>query len=178
MGQNHAVGQANPLHRADGQGQTLDVKPSDNQHSLLVFSMRDPLRRLKTLPWQILLQNAALTVLIATMLDILLAILLTFWLSSSLGSGLVPLLNFAFIVLPFLAGMGIGALAVILLERLFPSIYLDTATLWAAVPCLALCLGLKGLIPQIPLVLASLSYPLFIGLVLGVFFKGKRYWRY
>ncbi|HEY9876970.1 MAG TPA: hypothetical protein V6D29_00880 [Leptolyngbyaceae cyanobacterium] len=140
--------------------------------------MRNPLWRLKTLPWLILLQNAALTVLIATVLDILLILALSSLSGLGGGRALVPLLSILGVVLPILAGIGMGALAVLLMERFFRQVFLDTAVLWALTPCLALVLILKGLIPQVPDLVVALSYPTFVGIVLGVFVKGKRYWRY
>lgn len=135
--------------------------------------MRDPLWRLKRLPWSILLQDASFTVLIATALDNLLIVLLT--LSGGFAIATLPLIG---MLLPFAAAVGIGALAVVIMERFYRNILLDTAVLWALVPCIALVLLLKDLIPQIPAFLVSLSYTQLIGIILGIFFKGKRHWRY
>lgn len=139
--------------------------------------MRDPWRQLKTLPWLVLLQNAALAVAIAAGLDLLLVQLFLRLPSRALESSAF-LLNLLFIVLPFLAAMGLGALSVVLMERWFQSVYLNTATLWALVPCLALMLFIKGLLPIVPALLIGLSYTHVVGMVLGIFFRGKRYWRY
>lgn len=138
--------------------------------------MRDPLRRLKTLPWLVLLQIAALTVLIATGLDILLLQLLLLLPRNGWGP-LMPFLSLLLIVLPFVVGLGLGALAFLLMQRFFRQIYPDTATLWALVPCIALLVFLKGLLP-IPTFLVSLSYPQVIGIIVGVFLTGKRYSRF
>lgn len=140
------------------------------------LAMRDPLSRLKTIPWLILLQNAALSVLAATALDLVLLQALS-WLPRNGIAGLLPLLQLLFVALPFLAGFGIGGLALKLMERIFSQVYLDTATLWGMVPCLALALGLKGLLP-IPGLIVGLSYPQVVGVVLGIFLTGKRHWRY
>lgn len=146
--------------------------------------MRNPLWRLKTLPWLVLLQNAALTVVIATVLDILLVVALSSLPLNGAGRALIPLLNLLAVVLPILAGIGMGALAVLLMERFFRQVFLDTGILWALAPCLALMLILKELIFRVPALLqvpalaVALSYPTFVGIVLGIFVKGKRYWRY
>jgi len=66
---------------------------------------------------------------------------------------------------------------VILLDRFFTQILPDTATLWALIACLALILWLKSLLP-LSAVLVQFSYPLFVGLLVGVFVKGRRHWRY
>lgn len=140
--------------------------------------MRDPLRRLKTLPWVILLQNAALTVLIAAVLDFIFVLLFTQLPESLFSGGLSVLFRLLFLVLPLLAMAGVGALSVVLMERFFRGVYLNTAVLWALVPCIALMLFLKGLLPNLPQALVGLSYSQIIGVVLGIFLKGKRHWRY
>lgn len=140
--------------------------------------MRDPLWRVKTLPWIPLIQNALLTVLLATGLDIallfLVAGLANVWpqgTSAALQGGLVGLL------LQFAVAGGVGALAVILMERLFRDVRLDAATLWALVGCLALVLWVKGWLP-IPAFLVGLSYMQFVGMMLGLFSQGRTHWRW
>ncbi|HSM83067.1 MAG TPA: hypothetical protein VLS96_15355 [Nodosilinea sp.] len=137
--------------------------------------MRNPFWRLKSLPWAILLQVALATVAIATAADLLLAQGLTLLLANA-GPGLAPLLQLVFMALPIAAGFGLGALGLTILERWFSSIYIDTGVLWALVPCLGLVVFLKGLLP-IPTALVALSYPLVVGVLLGVFVVGKRHWR-
>ena len=130
-----------------------------------VSSMRDPLQRLKYLPWLELFQVAALTTLIVTVLDIILIeIILTL-----LSRWLISLSIFA-------AAIGIGALAVYLMERFFRQIYINTAILWALIFCLALLLWIKSYLP-IRVFLTGMGYPQLIGIILGVSLKGRRYWR-
>lgn len=140
--------------------------------------MRNPLWRLKSLPWIPLIQNALLTVLLATVLDIALVFLLrglfSVWpqgTNAILQGGIVVLL------LQFVAAGGIGALAVILMERVFRHVMLDTATLWALVGCLALVLFVKSLLPM-PILLVGLSYIQFVGMLLGLFSQGRSHWRW
>lgn len=140
--------------------------------------MRNPLWRFKSLPWIPLLQNALLTVLLATVLDIalffILGALFRAWpegTSIVLQGGVVELL------LLFAVAGGIGALAVILMERVFRSIMLDGAVLWALVGCLVLVLYLKRFLP-IPTLLVGISYVQFVGLLLGLFSQGRRHWRW
>ena len=140
--------------------------------------MRDPLWRVKSLPWIPLIQNALLTVLLATALDValifLLSAMLTVWSEGAtalLQGGIVGLL------LQVVAAGGIGALAVELMERFFQSVRLDGATLWALVGCLALVLWVKSLLP-IPSFLVGISYVQFVGLMLGLFSRGRSHWRW
>ncbi|TVQ12100.1 MAG: peptide chain release factor 1 [Leptolyngbya sp. DLM2.Bin27] len=143
--------------------------------TFIAIAMRNPLSQLKTLPWAILIQVALAAVVIATAVDLLLAQGLV-WLIDNVGSGLLPLMQLLFMALPIAAGFGIGALALKILERWFTSIYIDRSILWALIPCLALLLFVKGFLP-IPTFLLSVSYPLVVGLLLGVFVVGKRHWQ-
>ena len=133
--------------------------------------MRDPLQRLKYLPWLELFQVAALTTLIVTVLDlVLIQIIAAEFFRPSFFFG--PLA----VLLPFVAAIGIGALAVFLMERFFRQIYINAGILWALVFCLAVLLFIKPYL-QIPAFLARISYPQFIGILLGASLKGRRYWR-
>jgi hypothetical protein len=137
--------------------------------------MRNPFWRLKSLPWAALLQVAALVVLLVTAADLLFAQAFNF-LTRGLQGPLIPFLELVFMVLPLAAGFGMGALAVVVLERLFRDIYIDTAVLWALVPCLVLLLLVKNFLP-IPAFLITVGYPQLVGSILGIFVVGKRYWR-
>lgn len=142
----------------------------------IAAAMRNPFWRLKSLPWVILLQVALAAVAIATAADLLLTQGLTLLLSNA-GSGLLPLLQLLFLVLPVVAGFVVGALALTILERWFTSrVYIDTGVLWALVPCVILVIFVKGFLP-IPAALVTMSYPLVVGVLLGIFVVGKRHWR-
>jgi hypothetical protein len=140
--------------------------------------MRGPLQRLATLPWLTLWQNALLTVVIAIALDILLLLAsYNLWLAIP-GSGRFLSSGGLFrLLLSLLAAAGIGALAVMLMERFFSHTRLDSGTLWALVGCLALLLYGYSLLP-LPRLLVGFSYPQFVGLLLGLFSKGRRHWRW
>ncbi|MGD1908500.1 MAG: hypothetical protein ACFB0C_21300 [Leptolyngbyaceae cyanobacterium] len=139
--------------------------------------MRNPFWQLKTIPWLILLQCAGLTIAIATLLDILLLLLLVqlaqIWPASG---GVIAGGAFTALLLTLLIAGGIGALAVILMEKVFRSVFLNRGTLWALVVCLALVLWIKGFFP-IPTAFVSLSQLQFVGMMLGLFSKGRSYWR-
>ncbi len=137
--------------------------------------MRDSLRRLKFLPWRSLLQVSALTTLIVAVLEFLLA----------LGYTQTPVIRQALSILyapplgiltTFATAIGVGALAVYLLERLYRQVIINTASLWTLVLCLAVFLFLKSLLPILP-VLVDLSEIQLLGIVLGVFWKSRPYWR-
>jgi hypothetical protein len=139
--------------------------------------MRNPFWQLKHLPWLTLLQCAGLTIAIATMLDVLLLLLLSqltqIWPASG---GIIAGGAFTALLLLLLIAGGIGALAVILMEKVFSGVFLNRGTLWALVACLALLLWVKDFLP-IPTVFVSLSQFQFIGMVLGLFAKGRSHWR-
>lgn len=139
--------------------------------------MANPLRQLKTLPWIPLLQVSLLTSLVVTVLEWLLIVgaqylppvryLVMFLFSSSLA--ILTLLAIA---------VGVGVLAVLILERWFRhQILPNTTNLWALVPCLVLFLWLKSLLSLSP-ILGTPDFNLLIGIVLGIFWKGRPYWRW
>ena len=132
----------------------------------------DPFRSLKYLPWATLFQNAALTTLVASAIDILLMLgIRQLVLFNVLRIQLLALIIF------FLAAAAIGALGVWLMDRFFPQVYLNAGCMWALIGCLILTLWLKSLIPVIPSLFTKLDYNGVIGIVLGVFWQGRRYWR-
>ncbi|MDA0672834.1 MAG: peptide chain release factor 1 [Cyanobacteria bacterium] len=134
--------------------------------------MRDPLWRLKTLPWLVLLQAAALTVVAASLLDLLLAIALL-----NLPQPPTFLNGISGLLLVLLAAGGIGVLAVTVMETIFARVLLNQGVLWALLVCVALFLWLRQWVP-VPAVLVGLSYYQFVGMMVGLFSKGRRYWRY
>jgi hypothetical protein len=137
--------------------------------------MTDPLRRLKYLPWRSLLQVSGIAVIIVIVLEFLLALAYT---NSSVIRSMLSML-FAppvGILLILAAAVGVGVLAVYLLERLYQQVRINTASLWALVLCLALVLFVKSLLP-LPALLVNLSYIQLMGIVVGVFWKGRPYWQ-
>ena len=136
--------------------------------------MGNPLQRLKYLPWRSLFLLSSLIAAIVTAIDFLVVIgynyspvikrTLTLLYTPPMGI----LVDFAFVV-------GIGALAVYLLEK-FYRLTINTAVLWALVLCLAVCLIIKSLLP-IPDVLVKFNEIQLMGIAIGVFWKGRPYWR-
>ncbi len=138
--------------------------------------MHNPWRRLQSLPWLQLIQSALLTIAIATLLDIGALVLLA-WLYRIWPQGSLWVLQGGIrqVLLQLLAAGGIGALAVVVTERLFRAVWLDAGTLWALLGCLALGLFGKTLLP-VPPFLVDLSYLQLIGIMVGLFSQGRRYW--
>lgn len=139
--------------------------------------MFDPLRRLKYLPWIPLLQVGLITILIAIAIDGLLIFAIRVPLIFTL---LARLLNSPFELLVGLAiAAGLGAIAVTILERWFRHVIINTATLWALVPCVALWLVLRSWIPMPPVLLTpAVDVTSIACITLGIFWKGKSYWRW
>lgn len=136
--------------------------------------MRDPLQRLKFLPWVRLCLSAIVTALVAALLEflVLLAAQVT-------GVGDLVLLLFASPLAPITRlalAAGLGAFAVFWLERVHPEVRIQSGVLWALVLCVLVAIGLKGGLP-LPLNLLPFNELLLIGIVVGVFWKGRRYWR-
>ncbi|HTL89285.1 MAG TPA: hypothetical protein VL134_07780 [Leptolyngbya sp.] len=140
--------------------------------------MFDPLRRLKYLPWTELLQVALITIVFMIVID---------WLFFQLARipALLPtiaqLFNspFSFLI-AFGVAVGVGALAVAIIERWFRQIVLTDASLWALIPCIALWLWLRSFLPETvfpQLLTPPLGFESIMGVIVGVFWKGKPYWR-
>jgi hypothetical protein len=137
--------------------------------------MTDPLRRLKFLPWRSLLQVTALVVVSVMILEFLLGLGLRVE-GVAAGLGLLFTPPWAVITV-FAMGLGVGALATWILERLDPPGYISAPTLWALILCLILGLLIKSLLPLPLLNLVRADYLQLVGVVVGVFWKGRRYWR-
>uniref|UniRef100_A0ACD5GN00 Uncharacterized protein n=1 Tax=Desertifilum tharense IPPAS B-1220 TaxID=1781255 RepID=A0ACD5GN00_9CYAN len=78
-------------------------------------------------------------------------------------------------IMQFLVSIGIGALAVYLLERWQGVAILSASTLWALVPCVMLVLFLKSLLIPSAFFL-EVSRMTLVGVVVGIFWKGRPYW--
>jgi hypothetical protein len=135
--------------------------------------MSDFLRRLKILPWREMLQIAALVNLTVLGIELFLAWgtkipaisnALRLLYSSSLG-----------ILVPVVIAVGMGALAVYLLEYWQQQFLLNQTNLWLLVFCLFLGLFLKSLL--LPPLFVSVSQATLIGIAVGIFWKGRPYWR-
>jgi hypothetical protein len=136
--------------------------------------MRDPLYRLRQLPWRSLLQVAVLTTLVSIVIDFGLGVaavrvpVVTMVLGLLFSPSLAVLTSLGIAI-------GIGAIAVLILEALDRSI-ISAGSLWALVLCLIGFAVLRSFVPPVPITLQA-SYTDFLGFVLGVFWKGRPYWR-
>jgi hypothetical protein len=134
------------------------------------------MHRLKYIPWRSLLQVSGLTIAIALAVEILITLISAQ--SAAIRRSLLALYSPPLGILVSLAiAFGVGVLAVYLLERFFyRQVVLNTGSLWALVPCIALFLLVKSLLP-LPIALISLGYEQIVGIVVGIFWKGRSYWR-
>ena len=143
--------------------------------------MANPLRQLKYLPWTSLIIVSSMTLIIITTLELVLG--LTYKqldegtqftvfriLTATLYSPLFSLFTTGAI------GVGIGALAVFLLETLKKQVFINAGVLWALILCLIVGLIIRSYI-HIPDFLTNVNQLQLVGMILGVFWKGKRYWR-
>lgn len=143
--------------------------------------MRNPLQRLRLLPWVPLLLIAAMTLVIIFGIEMALDILVQI---SAFGLVLnllfTPPLGLLMVVA---VGFGTGALAVWLLETIRPDVLINGGVLWALVGCLILLTFLREiplayiqtLLPFVSLVTPAEST--LMGMIVGVFMTGRRYWR-
>ena len=137
--------------------------------------MKDPLRRLNALPWRSLLRVSAITVIIIILVEVFFSLLSTQSFAIYLGFRNLYRSPFGLVVIMAVAA-GVGALAVYLLERLHQRVFINIATLWALIPCLILVIFLKSLLP-IYVRVVELNTAQLIGLMVGVFWRGRPYWR-
>ncbi len=138
--------------------------------------MANPLQRLTRLPWIPLLLTAVLTTIWVFVAEFFLGIgversplvrkALTLLLSPPLGT----------ITVLAIAAM-VGALAVYLLEIVFPNLRINAGVLWALIPCLFLVIFIETHLPLAIVHLVTLSEDRLIGILLGIFVKGRPYWR-
>ncbi|MCA1993215.1 MAG: peptide chain release factor 1 [Coleofasciculus sp. S288] len=133
------------------------------------------MRRLRYLPWRSLLQVSGQTIVIVILLEVVLTVGYTqsFAIRRTLSLLYAPPLG---LVITLMAAVGVGVLAVYLLQRFYPQVLINSATLWALIPCLALVIFLKSLLP-LPGFLATLTTAQLVGIIVGVFWKGRPYWR-
>lgn len=135
--------------------------------------MNNLFRRLNRLPWLPLIQTAGYTILAVFVLEFLLVLGQRFPIVEQATELLftAPLS----LLISMSIAVGAGAIAVYLLERFQRDIFINTGVLWALVGCMMLMLLVRSLsgIPS----LIPLSQPILIGVILGVFWKGKSHWR-
>jgi len=135
----------------------------------------DPLSRFRSQPWKQLLIIAFSTILIVSVIDYLFR-----WLISNVAP-LQQSFSLLFspplgILVPLAVAGGIGGLGVYGCERFQPRLFLNAGSLWALVLCLIIALAVTGLLP-FPSFVVNFSYPAILGIMVGVFWKGRPYWR-
>ena len=141
--------------------------------------MANPFRSLQYLPWADLLKSAAVTIAIATAIDYLIVMgLVALDRSGTVTS--IPSGIFFFIatVLPIAIYFAVGALAVLVTSRLFRQVVLTANTMWALVGCILLVLFVRSFLPIPGLFISSIGYLPIMGIAIGTFVYGRRYWRY
>ncbi len=138
--------------------------------------MNNPWHNFKQQPWLPLSKVAAFTTVLVVALENLLIWVLT---QSEIFRPVSRLLfSRPLAIIWFMAAaIGVGVLGVYICERWQSQVLLNTSSLWALVLCLIVGLLLKSQLP-IPLGLVGFSMNAVIGVILGVFWKGRPYWRY
>lgn len=136
--------------------------------------MSNPLRQLKYLPWLQLSLTSLATVLIVFIAEVILVIGVRYL---PPVQQVVELLFSPFLGLfiTFAIAFGIGALAVYWFETLYSRIVINAGILWALVLCVLLAMVLKNIL--LPISLIGVGEIVLVGVLVGIFWKGKRYWR-
>ncbi|ERN41023.1 hypothetical protein KR51_00024430 [Rubidibacter lacunae KORDI 51-2] len=135
--------------------------------------MSDYWRRFQKQLWGLLAQIAAAATVIAAIAEGLLIYAAVN--ISAIATVLEHIISSPFgFLLPFGASVAVGALGVLLCEHWRPRLIPNVGNLWALVLCLIVGAWLKSyLLPQNLLLLTSQSV---VGLIIGVFWKGRPYW--
>jgi hypothetical protein len=135
--------------------------------------MADPIEQFKRLPWRSLAQTAIAIVLIVTLLEFVIVFGLQL---SQVNAALQLLFTPPLGLLTQSAiAFGLGVLSVLVLERIDHS-SIGAGSLWALVLCVIVAFLLKGLLP-IGNALFGFSQFQIGGLIVGIFWQGRRYWR-
>lgn len=136
--------------------------------------MSNPLRGLKFLPWLTLFQVAALATGLAFVVEILLIVGTQFSPIDQLLELLFqpPLALFVLLA----AAVGLGALSILILERFYQRVVINTSVLWALILCVMVMLMARSLL-QLPVLFLVPDYMTLMGVLLGVFWQGKAYWQ-
>lgn len=137
--------------------------------------MNKLIQRLKNLPWSSLLQSVLLTYLIGAIAEVLLIWGVT---HSQVIQRMMALLYAPPLGLLILlaVGVGIGALSIYLIEISRSPALLNTACLWALFISSVIVLFLYKSILT-PVILLSTSQITIMGILIGLFWKGKPYWK-
>jgi hypothetical protein len=130
---------------------------------------------LKYLPWRSLFLVAILAVITMKAIDFLV------WKSFDYteSSGFAELLSTKIgnLLFLFCEGLAVGGFGVLYLERIGRVGPIYTSTLWTLVLCLFLSLWLSTYLPMKGLGLVDISEVHVMSLILGVFWRGRPYWR-
>lgn len=110
----------------------------------------------------------------ATAIDILLLLVIVEVPAIARSLSAVSILLF---ILPLVAAFGVGALSIFLTAGFFHQVLLRADTIWALTGCLLLLLLIKSWLPIPALFISGFSYPNLMGVVVGAFTQGRRYWR-
>lgn len=131
---------------------------------------------LKYLPWRSLTLAALLSVIVVKATDL--------WIERILGQldNTSLLMKFlltrtGFTLLFFGVGLAIGSLGVLFLEKFEVRRAIDSSSLWALVLCILISLWLVVQLNIGGLSLGEVHYTQTIGIVVGVFWKGRYYRR-
>ncbi|NEQ75326.1 MAG: peptide chain release factor 1 [Okeania sp. SIO2C9] len=133
-------------------------------------------QRLKSLPWRELFLVSFIAILAVVATEVLLILSFTYFVVILKPLSMLFSSPIFGVLIPVGAAVGMGALAVYLLEFWQKQWLLNNSSLWTLVLCLFIGLLFKSLFP-LPPVLVSASRASLISLAIGVFWKGRPYWQ-
>ncbi len=142
--------------------------------------MFDPWERFKSLPWVSLISTAVVTLTIIKILDLGLMIAYSNVPEVQLGFDLIFSPPWGLIII-ILLSIGLGALSVLLLETYFSPGLITAGTLWGLFLCLfvvMLIISFVSTLAGVSVGLLGINQNVLVGTLIGVFWRGRRYWRW
>ncbi len=142
--------------------------------------MFDPWQSFKSLPWIPLISTAVVTVTLGKIFDLVFISTYSYVPQSQSWIDLIFSPPWGLILI-ILLSIGLGAVSVWLLETFFSPGAIYASTLWGLVLCLLVLMIIVSLISDfanVPSSLLGINQNILVGMVVGVFWKGKKYWRW
>lgn len=132
------------------------------------------MHRMKYLPWRSLFSVSAIATLLIIIIEFTIGVAYS-------HPAFQRTLNLLFspplgLLIPLAASVGLGAMAVYFIERFYPKLSINNGILWSLILCLIVLVFFKSLV--FPAILIDADMIQLVGIVVGVFWKGRPYWRY
>lgn len=134
--------------------------------------------RRREIAWGVLFTVAALTVFMASLADIGLRLMAAQieQLRDAISMTQLPTL---FVIRETIVGIIVGISAFSMLDRSTTAtqVTINRLNLWSLILCVVVALGVRSFVPLYGIYISGFNLTLVVGVVLGVFWQSRRYWR-